>query len=78
NAASGAFGAIGIPVITGAQIGDLSALGLSRTLMWTLTMITFFIPFLLVFLLDRIKGIKQTLPAMLVVSGLYTAVQTLT
>nr|WGD74584.1 L-lactate permease [Bacillus subtilis] len=60
NAASGAFGAIGIPVITGAQIGDLSALELSRTLMWTLPMISFLIPFLLVFLLDRMKGIKQT------------------
>lgn len=41
NAASGAFGAIGIPVITGAQIGNLSALELSRTLMWTLPMISF-------------------------------------
>lgn len=78
NAASGAFGAIGIPVITGAQIGDLSALELSRTLMWTLPMISFLIPFLLVFLLDRMKGIKQTWPALLVVSGVYTAVQTLT
>ncbi|MGG4111994.1 L-lactate permease [Bacillus subtilis] len=78
NAASGAFGAIGIPVITGAQIGDLSALELSRTLMWTLPMISFLIPFLLVFLLDRMKGIKQTWPALLVVSGGYTAVQTLT
>lgn len=78
NAASGAFGAIGIPVITGAQIGNLSALELSRTLMWTLPMISFLIPFLLVFLLDRMKGIKQTWPALLVVSGGYTAVQTLT
>ncbi|PNB42925.1 L-lactate permease, partial [Pseudomonas sp. GW456-E7] len=38
----------------------------------------FLIPFLLVFLLDRMKGIKQTWPALLVVSGAYTAVQTLT
>ncbi|MCY8981787.1 L-lactate permease, partial [Bacillus halotolerans] len=43
-----------------------------------LPMITFLIPFLLVFLLDRMKGIKQTWPALLVVSGIYTAVQTLT
>lgn len=78
NSASGAFGAIGIPVITGAQIGDLSALELSRALVWTLPIITFLIPFLLVFILDRMKGIKQTWPALLVVSGLYTAVQTLT
>ncbi|AUZ25154.1 L-lactate permease [Bacillus subtilis] len=78
NAASGAFGAIGIPVITGAQIGDLPALELSRTLLWTLPMISFLIPFLLVFLLDRMKGIRQTWPALLVVSGVYTLIQALT
>lgn len=78
NAASGAFGAIGIPVITGAQMGDLTPLELSGTLAWMLPGITFFIPFLLVFILDGLKGIKETLPALLVVSGSYTAVQTFT
>lgn len=78
NAASGAFGAIGIPVITGAQMGDMTPLELSRTLALTLPAIAFFVPFLLVFILDGFKGIKETLPALLVVSGSYTAVQTFT
>jgi lactate permease len=78
NAASGAFGAIGIPVIVGAQMGDLTPIELSRTLAWILPFITFLIPFLLVFILDKWKGIKETLPALLVVSGSYTIVQTLT
>jgi len=78
NAASGAFGAIGIPVIVGAQMGDLTPIELSRTLAWILPFISFLIPFLLVFVLDKWKGIKETLPALFVVSGSYTIVQTLT
>lgn len=78
NAASGAFGAIGIPVIVGAQMGNMAPIDLSRTLAWTLPFISFIIPFLLVFILDKWKGIKETLPALLVVSGTYTALQTLT
>jgi lactate permease len=78
NAASGAFGAIGIPVIVGAQMGDMAPIDLSRTLAWTLPFISFIVPFLLVFILDKWKGIKETLPALLVVSGTYTALQTFT
>lgn len=78
NAASGAFGAIGIPVIVGAQMGNLDVIELSRTLAWTLPIITFIVPFLLVFILDKWKGIKETLPALLVVSGTFTGLQTIT
>ncbi|MGI8313773.1 L-lactate permease [Halobacillus mangrovi] len=78
NAASGAFGAIGIPVIVGAQMGNLETMELSRTLAYILPMISFAIPFLLVFILNGIKGIKETLPALLVVSGIYTGVQIFT
>lgn len=76
NAASGAFGAIGIPVIVGAQMGNLESLELSRTLAWILPFISFIVPFLLVFILDKWKGIKETFPALLVVSGVYTVLQT--
>ncbi|MGG3572926.1 L-lactate permease [Bacillus gobiensis] len=76
NAASGAFGAIGIPVIVGAQMGNLEALELSRTLAWILPFISFIVPFLLVFILDKWKGVKETFPALLVVSGVYTVLQT--
>ncbi|WP_366248795.1 L-lactate permease [Terribacillus aidingensis] len=78
NAASGAFGAIGIPVITGAQLGGISSLELSRTLALILPPISFLIPFLLVFILNGFKGIKETLPALLVLSGTYTIIQTAT
>ncbi|XJZ28993.1 L-lactate permease [Bacillota bacterium Lsc_1132] len=77
NAASGAFGAIGIPVIVGAQVGNLTPLELSRELGWILPLITFFVPFILVFIVDKWKGIKETLPALLVVSLTYTLSQLL-
>ncbi len=78
NAASGAFGAIGIPVIVGAQMGTLKTLDLSHTLIFILPFISFIIPFLLVFILDKWRGIKETLPALLVVSLVFTIFQTLT
>ncbi|WP_413375501.1 lactate permease LctP family transporter [Alkalihalobacillus sp. 1P02AB] len=78
NAASGAFGAIGIPVITGAQIGGLETLELSRMLAWMLPVISFSVPFLLIVILNGFKGMKEIFPAILVVSGVYTIVQTLT
>ncbi|MBN8235173.1 L-lactate permease [Halobacillus kuroshimensis] len=78
NAASGAFGAIGIPVIVGAQMGNLETMELSRTLAYLLPAISFAIPFVLVFLLNGWKGVKETLPALLVVSGIYTGTQLFT
>lgn len=78
NAASGAFGAIGIPVIVGAQMGNLPTIELSRTLAYTLPAISFAIPFLLIFILSGWKGVRETLPALLVVSGIYTGAQLFT
>lgn len=59
-------------------MGGLTPVELSRTLALMLPVIAFFVPFLLVFILDGFKGIRETLPALLVLSGSYTAVQTLT
>ncbi|QGX67187.1 L-lactate permease [Bacillus sp. ms-22] len=78
NAASGAFGAVGIPVITGAQMGNMPPLALSQTLVYTIPFISFCIPFLLIFIVDGFKGIKETLPALLVVSGSYAILQAVT
>lgn len=78
NGASGAFGAIGIPVaITGTLNleGGVTSMDVSAMTALTLPIINFTIPFLLVFLIDGIKGIKETLPAILVVSATYTVTQ---
>lgn len=78
NAASGAFGAIGIPVGVVETLhlpGRITALEVSQASTLTLAIINFFIPFLLIFIIDGFKGIKETLPAILVVSITYTGVQ---
>ncbi len=78
NAASGAFGAIGIPVGVVDTLhlpGGVHAMGVSQTSTLTLAIINFFIPFLLIFIIDGLKGVKETLPAILVVSVTYTVLQ---
>ena len=80
NAASGAFGAIGIPVGVVDTLhlpGNVTAMGVSQTATLTLAIINFFIPFLLIFIIDGFKGIKETLPSILVVSVTYTVLQAL-
>ncbi|WP_338752311.1 L-lactate permease [Bacillus sp. FJAT-52991] len=77
NAAAGAFGAIGIPVgiidtfglegVTSADVSKMSA--------FTLPLTNFAIPFLLIWVLDGFKGIKELLPALLVTSTIYSVSQ---
>ena len=50
-------------------------MGVSQTSTLTLAIINFFIPFLLIFIIDGLKGVKETLPAILVVSVTYTVLQ---
>ncbi|WP_141708427.1 L-lactate permease, partial [Staphylococcus aureus] len=78
NAASGAFGAIGIPVGVVETLklpGDVSVLGVSQSATLTLAIINFIIPFFLIFIIDGFRGVKETLPAILVVSITYTLTQ---
>ena len=72
------FGAIGIPVGVVDTLhlpGGVHAMGVSQTSTLTLAIINFFIPFLLIFIIDGLKGVKETLPAILVVSVTYTVLQ---
>lgn len=68
NGASGAFGAIGIPVgiIDTFDLQEgISSLDVSRMTALTLPLINLSIPFLMVWLVDDFKGIKETMPAIL-------------
>ncbi|MBN8432830.1 L-lactate permease [Priestia flexa] len=77
NGASGAFGAIGIPVaiVDTFQLENVSAMDVSVQTALTLPFINFTIPFLLIFLIDGWRGVKETLPAILVTSFVYTSAQ---
>lgn len=79
NGASGAFGAIGIPVgIVGTfGLDGVTSMNVSMMTALTLPIINFTIPFLLIWLIDGFKGIKEVLPAILVTSTVYTVTQAL-
>ncbi|WP_438346969.1 L-lactate permease [Paenibacillus sp. FA6] len=78
NGASGAFGAVGIPVaITGTLNleGNITSMDVSMMSALTLPIINFAIPFLLIYIMNGFRGIKEVLPAILVVSTTYTVTQ---
>ncbi|KAB1645573.1 MULTISPECIES: L-lactate permease [unclassified Pseudoclavibacter] len=67
NAAAGAFGAIGIPVIIAARQGDVPIPELSGMMVLVGQLPTIIIPFLLVAILDGFRGIREVLPALITV-----------
>ncbi|WP_457100242.1 L-lactate permease [Microbacterium sp. P5_E9] len=75
NVAAGAYGAIGIPVIVGANVGGVDVQDLSRMLVLLLQPLTFFVPFLLVVIIDGWRGLRETWLAALVVSVAFSLVQ---
>lgn len=78
NASTGAFGTVGIPVITGAEVGGMETLDLSRMTALILPLISFLVPFLLIFILNGLKGIKEIFPAIFLVSSVFSVLQLLT
>ncbi|MFC0337848.1 lactate permease [Kushneria avicenniae] len=77
NAAAGAYGAIGIPIIVGAQQGGVTTGALAPMLIAILQLSTLFIPALLVMILDGWRGLKQTWPVVTLVGVLFSGSQAL-
>ncbi|MGM0974635.1 MAG: L-lactate permease [Bacillota bacterium] len=77
NGASGAFGAIGIPVgiVDTFGIPGVTSMDVSIMTALTLPIINFTIPFLLIWLIDGFKGIKEIFPAILITASVYTVTQ---
>ena len=78
NAAAGAYGAIGVPVLVGAQQGSVSLGDMSLMLMVLLQICTVFVPAGLVLVLDGWRGVRETWPVLLALGLLFSGVQTLT
>lgn len=78
NAASGAYGAIGIPVIVGAQQGGVALADMSLMMIAIVQLSTLFVPALLVAVLDGWRGVRETWPVLLVIGVLFSLIQTLT
>ena len=79
NAAPGAFGAIGVPVaiVDTFNLHNVTALGVSRMTNTMLPFVAASVPFLMIWILDGFRGIKETLPALLVTSITFTLSQML-
>ncbi|MDP4552166.1 lactate permease LctP family transporter [Alkalihalobacillus macyae] len=75
NTASGAFGAMGIPVIVAGQVSGLAPMEIGQFLGTSLPFISFTIPFLLVVIMDGIKGLTEVWPAALVAGSTYAVIQ---
>ncbi|WP_273835945.1 lactate permease LctP family transporter [Guptibacillus sedimenti] len=75
NTASGAFGAMGIPVIVAGQVSGLAPMEIGQFLGTSLPFISFTIPFLLVIIMDGMKGLKEVWPAVLVAGSTYAITQ---
>ncbi|MDO4898958.1 MAG: L-lactate permease, partial [Rothia sp. (in: high G+C Gram-positive bacteria)] len=75
NIASGAYGAIGIPVLTGANVSGLHQSDLNGMMVWVLQIITILIPLVLVMMLDGLRGVKETGLVALVLGFVVSAAQ---
>lgn len=75
NVAAGAYGAIGIPVIVGAQVGGVDVGELSVYMVVVLQLVTLATPFLLVMILDGWRGLRETLPMVAAVSIAFSVLQ---
>ena len=74
NATVGAYGAVGIPVTTGAAIGNVDLGHLSDQMVWVLQIFAALVPVLVVAIQDGLRGIREVglvaLATGIVISGL--------
>lgn len=75
NAGAGAYGAIGIPVIQGAKVGEVDLGDLSNWMIPVIQGLTALLPLILVAILDGWNGIRHTWPAWLVTGIVFSGAQ---
>lgn len=75
NTAPVAFGAVGIPIIAMANACGIEQYGISAMVGRMLVPLSLSIPFFIVFLMDGIKGVRETFPAILVAAVSFTLTQ---
>ncbi|WP_373746646.1 lactate permease LctP family transporter, partial [Neisseria dentiae] len=78
NTAPGAFGAMGIPIIVAGQVSGLDAFHIGQVAGRQLPILSIIVPFWLIAMMDGMRGIKQTWPAVLVAGVSFAVTQFLT
>lgn len=75
NTAPGAFGAMGIPILVAGKVTEFTPLEIGQVSVRQLPLLAILVPFLLVFILDGVRGWKETWPAILISGGTYAVAQ---
>lgn len=78
NTAPVAFGAMGIPIIVAGQVSGLDAYHIGQVAGRQLPILSIIVPFWLVAMMDGMRGIKQTYPAILVAGVSFAITQFIT
>ncbi|WP_310631077.1 lactate permease LctP family transporter [Paraburkholderia sp.] len=75
NTAPVAFGAMGIPIIVAGQVTGIDPFLIGAMAGRQLPLLSLFVPFWLVFIMDGKRGLKETWPAALVAGGSFAITQ---
>ncbi len=78
NTAPVAFGAMGIPIIVAGQVTGIDAMLIGSMAGRQLPLLSLAVPFWLVFMMDGVRGVKETWPAALVAGGSFAVTQYVT
>ena len=70
-----AFGAMGIPIIVAGQVTGLDPFAIGAKAGHQLPFLSVLVPFWLVMMMDGLKGVRQTWPAVLVAGGSFAVTQ---
>ncbi len=75
NTAPVAFGAMGIPIIVAGQVTSLDPFAIGAMAGRQLPLLSVFVPFWIVMIMDGWKGVRETWPAILVAGGTFAVTQ---
>lgn len=75
NTAPVAFGAMGIPIIVAGQVTGIDPIHIGAMAGRQLPLLSLAVPFWLVFMMDGLRGVRQTWPAALVAGGSFAITQ---
>jgi L-lactate transport len=75
NTAPVAFGALGIPITVAGKVTGTDPFLIGQMAGRQLPLLSLIVPFWLVFIMDGIRGVKETAPALLVAGGVFGVVQ---
>ncbi|MEI4710867.1 L-lactate permease [Bacillus cereus] len=78
NTAPVAFGAMGIPITVAGQVTGIDPHKVGQMAGHQLPFLSLFVPFFIVFLMDGLKGVRQTWPALLVAGSSFAITQFIT